>query len=415
MLHEGSNLLFNLLVILITMTIHQFWIESKPNSSFVKNYAILFTSALAIFLNMAFSFVEEDGIKFDLRGIPLWFGTIYGGPLTGILLTLEILIIRLYQGGIGAIIALFSTPLLLSIALLVRPYYFRMKILKKVMVASSIYILLSIFVLTSVSIVKDTFVGIEFLTSYLMTNLSGIIIVSLSLEAIRKNYLFRMKIYHSAKLDLIGHLAAAVNHEIKNPLTTVRGMIHLLKDDPSLPNDKKESFFQIAMDEIDKIDRIVSDYLTFARPYPNKIEMLPVGQVLSESINIVKPLADQANVKIEIKELSHCTIPGDHSKFVQALVNILKNSIDALPNGGSIEIKAVIRNNLCSIHILDNGVGMSSEIISRLGEPYFTMTSNGTGLGMMVVFKIIESMKGKISIKSELGSGTEVILSLPSS
>ncbi|QED49292.1 ATP-binding protein [Cytobacillus dafuensis] len=415
MLLEGSNLLFNLLVILITMAIHQFWIESKPNSPFVKNYAILFTSALAIFLCMSFSIVEEDGIKFDLRRVPLWLGTIYGGPLIGILLSLETMLIRFFQGGIGGIISLFSTPLLLAIALLVRPYYFRLRTLNKVMVAAIINILISIFILISVSMAKNTLVDIKFFTSYLMTNFFGIIFVSLSFEAIRKNYLFRMKIYHSAKLDLIGHLAAAVNHEIKNPLTTVRGMIHLLKDDPSLPNEKKESFFQIAMEEIDKIDRIVSDYLTFARPYPNKIEMLPIGQVLSESISIVKPLADQASVKIEIKEISHCTIPGDHSKFVQALVNILKNSIDALPNGGSIEIKAVIMNNLCSIHILDNGVGMSSEIISRLGEPYFTMTSNGTGLGMMVVFKIIESMKGKISINSELGTGTEVILSLPSS
>ncbi|WNS74905.1 HAMP domain-containing sensor histidine kinase [Bacillus sp. DTU_2020_1000418_1_SI_GHA_SEK_038] len=414
MIDGSSNLLLNLLVIIITLTVHQFWVESKPNSTIVQKYAILFTSAAAILLCMVFSFYVEGGIQFDLRRVPLWFGTIYGGPMVGIILTVETILVRLFTGGTngatGLIITLITSILFTAITILIRPFYFRLRTFNKVLIASAMITMFSIIILATVSINNNELFSFKLWSGFLLTNLIGIIFVHLSLEAIRRNYLLRMKILHSAKLDVLGHLAAAVNHEVKNPLTTVRGMMHLLKEDQSLPNEKREAFFQIAADEIDKIDKIVSDYLTFARPYPDKIEQISIEKVLSESIDIIKPLAEQAKIQLDISSFCPCHVSGDHSKFVQALVNILKNSIDASTIGGQIKVSTEIKEDLCIISIIDNGAGMSETTLGKLGEPYFTMTGNGTGLGMMVVFRIIESMNGKINIKSKLGIGTEVIL-----
>lgn len=414
MIDGSSNLLLNLLVILITLAIHQFWVESKPHSPFVKKYAILFTSAAAIYLCMVFSFYNKDGMQFDLRRIPLWIGTIYGGPFVGIILSLETIIVRFFYGGSnGVAITAITTPLFTALTILIRPYYFRLRTHNKVLLASFVIILFSIIILLIVSLLQNRPLPFDLWWSFLLTNLIGIVIVNLSIEAIKKNYSIRLRILYADKIEVVGHLAAAVNHEVKNPLTTVRGMIHLLKEEQSLPVEKREAFFELAAEEINKIDRIITDYLTFAKPYPDKIEQISVDKVLTEAVSIVKPLADHTKMKLEISCCDSCYVLGDYAKFVQALVNILKNSIDASAIGGQVKVKAERKDNLCKITIVDNGAGMNEETLSKLGEPYFSMTSNGTGLGMMVVFRIIECMKGKIKIKSKPGTGTEVIIDLP--
>ncbi|WP_221847830.1 HAMP domain-containing sensor histidine kinase [Bacillus sp. S/N-304-OC-R1] len=414
MIDESSNLLLNLLVILITLAIHQFWVESKPNSPFVRKYAILFTSAAAILLCMVFSFYNKNGMQFDLRRIPLWFGTIYGGPLVGIILSLETIFIRFFHGGTnGLLITATTTPLFTVLTILIRPYYFRLRTHNKVLLASFVITLFSTVILLSVALLQNKSLPFDLWWSFLLTNLIGIIIVNLSFEAIKRNYLIRMRILYADKIDIVGHLAASVNHEIKNPLTTVRGMMHLLKEEQSLPDEKREAYFDIAAEEINRIDKIITDYLTFAKPYPDTIEQISIEKVLTESVNIVKPFAEQSKMKLEISSCYPCHVSGDYSKFVQAVVNILKNSIDASEIGGLIKVKAERKDYICKITIIDYGTGMSEETLSKLGEPYFSTTSNGTGLGMMVVFRIIECMKGKINIKSIQGVGTEVVIDLP--
>lgn len=414
MINESSNMLFNLLVIIIAMIVHHFWNESKPESPFVKKYGILITYGIAILFCMVFSFYKDNGLNFDLRRIPLWLGTLYGGPFIGFLLAIETIFIRIIQGGPGILGSIISTVSLFLIGHFVRPIYFRLKTFNKVFLAAGINMLFSVIVLFYGSdhlIQSDT---INFSINYLIVNLLGIILVSLSEEAIRKNYRKRMELFQAARLETVSHLAAAVNHEVKNPLTTARGMVQLLKYDQTMPQEKRDSLFQLAIDEIDRVDRVVTDYLTFARPYPNQMEKMDIEVSIKEAVSIMEPYANQYNVQISNHHSScQCYVLGEPAKMVQALGNILKNSIEAIPNGGNITIKTDLKDRECHICILDNGVGMSREVLERLGEPYFTMTGNGTGLGMMVVYRIIESMNGKIKVHSSPGKGTEVILSLP--
>ncbi|MGU3568412.1 ATP-binding protein [Paenibacillus sp. A51L] len=114
-----------------------------------------------------------------------------------------------------------------------------------------------------------------------------------------------------------------------------------------------------------------------------------------------------------VKASEHLTIIGNTSKFKQALINIMKNSIESLKENGKIELEAYEENDEAVIRITDNGQGMSEEQLARLGNPYFSSKSEGTGLGLMVTFQIIEAMKGTLTYRSEKGKGTEAMIRFP--
>jgi two-component system, sporulation sensor kinase B len=330
-----------------------------------------------------------------------------------ILLYIETLIIRIILGGQGVIPSIITTTLLFTLILSLRSYYFKIRQFNKIVLSLSINLLFSILFLLFGSLTMNTFFDWHVWTNYIVTNLFGILLVCFSLEAIRKNYLVRMKLFQSSRIETVGHLSAAFNHEIKNPLTTVRGMIQLLKSDPALPYEQREIYYNYAIDEIDKMDRIVTDYLTYARPYEDSMEKLQINLLIKEAIENLQETAEKLNINIVIGNLDEKVIIGYKSKMVQVFTGIIQNSIDALPNGGTINITTQIIKQHYHIYFKDNGVGMSKDVLDRMGEPIFLMNSSGTGLSMMLAYKIIERMKGTISIMSKLGMGTEVKITLP--
>jgi len=296
---------------------------------------------------------------------------------------------------------------------MITPLYFRLGTYKKIVLSTFMNIFFSFLVLIAFTFLHHDSFKIDYWFEFLIINAIGIILVSLSVEMIQSNYEWRMKVIYADKLDVVGHLAAAVNHEINNPLTTIRGLIQLVKEDPGLTVEKEQTFLQLALEEVDKVNHIIKDYLTYARPYPTTNEVFQLDEVLHNSINIVRPLAEMEDALIVMGDTPACCLMGDPKQLVQALVNLLKNSINAVKKGGNIELKVKVKNKECYIYIIDNGIGMDKALQKRLGEPYFTTTSRGTGLGLMVVYRIVDSMKGEIKIDSRQGVGTKVLLKLP--
>lgn len=395
------------------MIFHQIWSESKPKSAFFTKYSMLIISSLSILLCMTFSFHEVGGIYFDLRRIPFWFGILYGGPITGLFLCALTILVRLFQNGVGLWISISITIILYLLTLYLRPLYIRLSTKNKIVLGTVVNIAFSVIFLVSTSIYQKTLYSPDLWIEYIVLNAIGIVLASYVLEMINRNYLMRMQIAHSEKLELLSDLAASVNHEIKNPLTTSRGLIQLIKEDHSLPKEKKEYFFQLALDEIDKVDKIVTDYLAFARPYTDVAEKFQMKDVFSQAIEIISPLASKTMVSVRVVNIPDCFIQGSNQHFLQALVHILKNSVKASSEGGLVEVNAQLDHDWCFITIKDNGNGIDQDLLGRLGEPYFTTNSHGTGLGMMVVYRVIENMNGKIMINSKKGTGTEVHITLP--
>ncbi|WP_019156315.1 ATP-binding protein [Robertmurraya massiliosenegalensis] len=204
------------------------------------------------------------------------------------------------------------------------------------------------------------------------------------------------------KLAMIGELAAGIAHEIRNPLTTIRGFVQLLNE-----NGIDSYFADTILDEIDRINFIVNEFMVFAKPHQIHFSECNLHQILSSVIKFLEPEANLKNVHIEnhFAEEELC-IPGERNQLKQVFLNLIKNSIEAMPNGGTICTSIVKTEDEISVIIIDQGIGMKLEQIKKLGEPFFTTKQNGNGLGLMVSYKIIQNHKGRIQVDSQLNEGT---------
>ncbi|AWB43598.1 sensor histidine kinase [Paenibacillus sp. CAA11] len=230
-------------------------------------------------------------------------------------------------------------------------------------------------------------------------------------EYSRRLEMFNNELQRSEKMEIISELAASVAHEVRNPLQVTRGFLQLLTE-KSQNQDKL--YLNLALEELDRASNIITDFLTFAKPEVGKIATLHILDEFRHIEGILNPMANLQGGKIYVDIPDNLQIKGNSPKFKQAFVNILKNSIEALRGEGEIRVWAYESGGKVVIHVKDNGEGMSGAELAHLGEPYFSNKTKGTGLGLMVTFRIIEVMQGDIQFKSEKGRGTEAIIRFPS-
>ncbi|WP_238402998.1 sensor histidine kinase [Paenibacillus mesophilus] len=223
--------------------------------------------------------------------------------------------------------------------------------------------------------------------------------------------LYNSRLQRHEKMEILSELAASVAHEVRNPLQVTRGFLQLLRE---TSEDKPKKYLGFALDELDRASGIITDFLTFAKPQLDDVSVLRLSDEFEHIQGILAPMANIQGGEIRVQIPDDVYISGNSSKLKQAFVNIVKNSIEALENGGTIEIWAYPGNGEIVIHVKDTGGGMDENELSRLGEPYFSSKTKGTGLGLMVTFRIIEVMQGKIEFKSKKGAGTEAIIRFPS-
>jgi signal transduction histidine kinase len=242
----------------------------------------------------------------------------------------------------------------------------------------------------------------------ILQNYEQVVIYSKQLEV------FNNELQRSEKMEIISQLAASVAHEVRNPLQVTRGFLQLLQDKTT--NDKEKGFMVLAIDELDRASEIITDFLTFAKPQLEQTTLLNIAGELRQIEGIVVPLAIMQGGVIKVDLEADLYVRGNSSKFKQALINIIKNSIEALNEEGAIFIRAYMDEDTKNIviRIKDNGEGMSEEDLKRLGEPYYSKKTKGTGLGLMVTYRIIEVMQGKVEFISKKGVGTEAIIQFPS-
>ncbi len=226
---------------------------------------------------------------------------------------------------------------------------------------------------------------------------------------ITESILAEERLRRSDKLAAVGLLAAGVAHEIRNPLTTLKGFVQLLMTDI----DKHHA--DILLSEIDRINLIVSEFLILSKPQVIKYESQNIKLILNKITSILESQATLKGIQlISEYDLDIPFINCEQNQLKQVFINLIKNAIEAMPNGGKIIIKAKkINNKMVSIQIIDQGMGIEEESIHKLGEPFYTTKENGTGLGLMVCFKIIEQHGGITNISSQVNKGTTVEVCLP--
>lgn len=215
----------------------------------------------------------------------------------------------------------------------------------------------------------------------------------------------------SDKLAAVGQLAAAVAHEVRNPLTSLKGFTQLLQHE--FP-DANQSYFDIMKGELERIELISGELLVLAKPKPERFELRSVNQVLHEVVTLLESQANMSNVEVVLSlEPTLPPIFCDENQLKQVFVNIMKNGIEAMQDGGKLTISTRRHHHHLFIAFQDEGCGISKEKLERIGEPFFTTKEKGTGLGMMITQKIVQHHKGTLEVESQQGKGTTVKVSLP--
>ncbi|WP_238996743.1 sensor histidine kinase [Paenibacillus pinistramenti] len=214
----------------------------------------------------------------------------------------------------------------------------------------------------------------------------------------------------SEKLTTVGQLAAGVAHEIRNPLTTLRGFLQLQQQTKKF----NSRHVDIMLSELDRINLIVSEFLILAKPQASHFQDKDIRYVLGDVISLLDSEAHLHGIEF-VSDFSkdpvivHC----EENQLKQVFINILKNAMEAMPRGGGIGLKVIKEGGQALIGIIDEGEGIPFEKISKLGEPFYTSKEKGTGLGLMISQRIIETHRGTFNINSMVGWGTMVTITLP--
>ncbi|ESU31655.1 hypothetical protein G3A_15470 [Bacillus sp. 17376] len=216
----------------------------------------------------------------------------------------------------------------------------------------------------------------------------------------------------SDTLNMLGELAAGIAHEIRNPMTALKGFIQLLENSTG---DSFSLYFQVIKTELQRIDSIINEFLILAKPKSIKYENTNISKIMDETVSLLTAQAMLHDV--QIKTLYDDDLPEflcEPNQLKKVFINIIKNAIEVMPKGGLVSVTvSKAPGNRIHICIQDEGEGIPAEKIKKLGEPFYTTKERGTGLGLMVSFKIIEEHGGTIEIESKVGDGTLFHIYLP--
>ncbi|WP_379966775.1 ATP-binding protein [Ectobacillus sp. sgz5001026] len=385
---------------------------STPNPS---RYVTSALFSIIVMLSMSYPVNLGDGIAYSFHDIPIIAVFLYYGSLGILPAIISVLYNVILSGPSGFVTDLLETIFLSSIPFVLSKQWKKYSKNKKIVISfllASFYALIHLIVnIQSVSI----HIGIPRL--YALFSVAGIIMaVTMTFhvyvtEYLNDNAMVRNEMLKSEKLNIISELAASVAHEVRNPLTVVRGFLQLLEGSET---NKNKEYMQLVLTELDRAEGIISDYLNLARPQiEEKIPILLSSQ-LNEMTSLMSSFAAMKGVFLQVKIEENLYTIGDKAKLKQAIMNIVKNGIEAIQQKqGYLKIHAYMEDNEIVIVVKDSGVGMTKEQLARLGQPYYSLKEKGTGLGLMVTFSIIQAHNGDITYKSELGNGTEAMIRLP--
>lgn len=214
------------------------------------------------------------------------------------------------------------------------------------------------------------------------------------------------------RLSITGQLAAGVAHEIRNPLTALKGFSKLLQT--SIDKQKQSDYLMIIMNELDRIDMIVNEFMSLAKPQAVQFVKGELGSIVDSTINVIHPQAIMHNVQIITKyPQTKVELLCNPHQLKQVFLNFLKNAIESMPNGGNIHIEIQIDEvGKVQVNISDEGPGIEAELLRHLGTPFYTTKDKGIGLGLTISNKIIQEHNGTMKIESSVGKGTTIKVEL---
>ncbi|WLD93289.1 ATP-binding protein [Alkalihalobacillus sp. AL-G] len=407
-----QDILVNVLFILFpTLFYHVFLREDDYISRKKVTSKFFITLAVSMLLTMTFPAIYAVGFSYDLRIIPIILAFIYCGIFPGTILVGIMLVYASVLGSDEFLLTLANyLVVILLLNLLSKKLYQHFKRYK--------YICISLFFL-AITISRFVFLfsegegeQIPFTILLAIIKLITILSVVALIENIKKQLTMQRQLEHIEKMNAISQLAASVAHEVRNPMTTVRGFLQILSRNEHLPVSDK-SFITISIEELDRAQTIINEYLALSKPQKSPFEKLDFTKVINDSIKVISTYATINNIEIATTIEDSLKVKGYKNEIQQVLINLMKNGVEAMEGSGTLEVIAEQKSNYIEIKIRDTGSGITKQQLKQLGTPYYSTKDKGTGLGLMVSFEIIKRMAGKIGIESEVGEGTTFTILLP--
>ena len=240
----------------------------------------------------------------------------------------------------------------------------------------------------------------------------GVVGVFRSVEEIRQ---LEESVIRANNLTSLGALSAGMAHEIRNPLTSIKGYAQFIKSELGEKHELGTDI-SIIINEVDRLNSILDRFLSFARPKQLKLENTSINDVVAWVLKLIErePLPEGVEIVTNLEE-DIPMIPIDYEQMGQAILNMVLNSIQAMPEGGTLEIGTYYhkRTELVEVYVSDTGVGISTKDNDKIFEPFYTTKNKGTGLGLAISSRIVENHKGFIEVNSTVGVGTRFTIKLP--
>jgi len=215
------------------------------------------------------------------------------------------------------------------------------------------------------------------------------------------------------KWAALGELSSNIAHEIRNPLASLKGSIEMLKED-TIPSNHRARLMEIALKEMERLNHIITDFLTYSRPTPPEFTKCELHSILDETMELLNHVEqNRGNISINKKYTGMLEVEADPQKIRQVFWNLGINAIEAMPEGGELIISTRSIGPDVEIIFEDSGAGIDNHDMEKIFYPFFSTKENGTGLGLSIAYRIIEEHAGSINVRSSPGFGTSFKVILP--
>ncbi|MEA3322473.1 MAG: ATP-binding protein [Bacillota bacterium] len=408
-----GHVLYHVLIILFPILVYyQFLNKGAIGSTRKVNYRFLVIMIFMVICTMSFPIEVTEGSYYDQKVIPVILSFLYGGLFTGAAVMVSMLYYLYIIGDNHIVVMVINYLILAGLLIAFRNRYTSLSLKKKISIISFLFL-----VITATRAIRLFYLNEEeeVLLNVLVSFITWVSLVTaiMIIENLNMQMQLQHELQRSEKLKVVSELAASVAHEVRNPMTSTRGFLQLMSQDDNL-NSSQKRYIDISIEELDRAQTIIQDYLSLAKPNKQGMDRVIVSQELENVVQLMSTYTAINNTTIRHEIEAELYIKANKDEMKQVLINLIKNAIEAIDKDGTVTVKASSNRGTILIEIIDDGVGMTLQQVDRLGTPFYSTKDKGTGIGLTISFQIIELLQGKIEVQSEVGKGTTFTIKFPS-
>lgn len=412
MFENVGHVLYHVLIILFPILFYyQFLNKGALGLKEKVNYRFLFIMLVMVICTMSFPIEVTDGSYYDQKLIPVILSFVYGGLLTGAVVVVSMLYYLYIIGDSNIMVMAINYFILAALLIIFRNRYTNSSLKKKISIVSFIFLLITAtraIRLFHLNEEKEIFLNVLVSIITWISLVTAIMII----ENLNMQMQLQHELQRSEKLKVVSELAASVAHEVRNPMTSTRGFLQLMSQDGNL-NSSQKRYIDISIEELDRAQSIIQDYLSLAKPNKQGMDRINVSKELEHVVQLMSTYTTLNNTSIRQEIEDEFYIKANKDEMKQVLINLIKNAIEAIDKDGMVTVRASSSRGMVLIEIMDDGVGMTPQQVARLGTPFYSTKDKGTGIGLTISFQIIELLQGKIEVTSEVGKGSIFTIKLP--